>query len=147
MRRMNARILPHRRVGDLRPFGVIFVDINELKQINDRLGHDVGDSVLKELTQRLRSSLRERDLVARYGGDEFIVLLDDVDSRLDAETVRTNLEASLCLPLSALATLAPEMSTQGASIGLAMFPEDALDADMLVKHADVDMYARKGTGK
>ena len=78
VRHIEDRIIRQRRRGDSHPFAVLFVDLNEFKQINDRFGHDVGDRVLVEIGQRLMNSLRESDLAARFGGDEFIVLLEEV---------------------------------------------------------------------
>ncbi|MBI5256974.1 MAG: diguanylate cyclase [Burkholderiales bacterium] len=143
LRRIEERIVQHRRRGDGRAFALMFVDLNRFKHINDRHGHDVGDAVLKELAQRLRDRLRAEDTVARYAGDEFLVLLDAVTDRHDAEQVRQHLEAAMREPLAALAELAPGEPSAGASFGLAMFPADGADIDTLVKMADQDMYRRK----
>lgn len=144
LRRIEERILQHRRRGDTHPFAVMFVDFNRFKQINDRHGHDVGDQALREMGQRLRQGVRSEDIVARYAGDEFVLLLDAVDSRADAQAVRAHLEAALRQPLQALAGLTAEGGEPaGAAIGLALYPEDGLDVDTLLKNADADMYRRK----
>ena len=143
VRRLEDRIRQHRRRGDSRPLAVLFADANRFKRINDRFGHDVGDLVLQELAARLLAGVRSPDLVARYGGDEFVVLLDAVDKRRDAEHIRLQLEARLRQPLAALNGLAPDEPHDGAAIGLAMYPEDGQDVDTLIKRADADMYARK----
>lgn len=143
MRRIDERAQHQRRRGDDRPFAVLFIDLNRFKQINDRHGHDVGDRVLQELAERLRGALRNEDEVARYAGDEFLVLLDSVGSRADAERVRQNLEQRLSEPLHVLAGLGAAEDGAGAAIGLALSPEDARDADTLVRRADEDMYRRK----
>ena len=143
VRRLEDRIRQHRRRGDSRPLAVLFADANRFKRINDRFGHDVGDLVLQELAARLLAGVRSPDLVARYGGDEFVVLLDAVDKRRDAEHIRLQLEARLRQPLAALNGLAPDEPHDGAAIGLAMYPEDGQDIDTLIKRADADMYARK----
>ena len=143
IRRVEDRIVQQRRRGDPRPFGVLFVDINNFKTINDEFGHDIGDAVLQELGRRLAAAVRADDLVARFAGDEFLVMLDSVDRREDAERVCANLEELLRRPLEVLtgsATLAPAL---GAAIGVAMYPEDGQDVDTLVRHADQQMYLRK----
>jgi diguanylate cyclase (GGDEF)-like protein len=157
VRRIEERLIHHRRRGDGHPFAVLFVDLNDFKQINDQLGHEVGDNVLIEIGQRLNSNLRATDLAARYGGDEFIVLLDEIANRADAEAARTNLEESLAKPLEALIGIVPEgqvgpdvdvapgsaQLSAGASIGLALCPDEGSDLETLLKQADEDMYARK----
>ena len=143
IRRVEDRIVQQRRRGDPRPFGVLFIDINNFKTINDEFGHDIGDAVLQELGRRLAAAVRADDLVARFAGDEFLVLLDSVDRREDAERVGANLEELLRQPLEALTgskTLAPAL---GAAIGVAVYPEDGQDVDTLVRHADQKMYLRK----
>jgi diguanylate cyclase (GGDEF)-like protein len=143
VRRIEDRIRQQRRRGDARPFVVMFADFNRFKSINDRFGHDVGDRVLQELAQRLRDGVRANDLVARYAGDEFVLLIDTVDNRRDAEAIRSHLDATLRQPLAALHGLAPDEPNEGAAIGLALYPDDGQDVDSLLKRADADMYARK----
>lgn len=145
VRRIEDRIIEHRRRGDSHPFAVLFVDLNGFKAINDRWGHEVGDRVLIEFAQRLADNLGEGDLAARYGGDEFLVLLGEVSGRMDAEQTRNRLEVALKLPLQS-----PQYSeagtwelTQGGTIGLAMCPDDGNDVETLVKIADQDMYQHK----
>jgi diguanylate cyclase (GGDEF)-like protein len=149
LRRIEDRVLQQRRRGDEQPFVVMFVDFNRFKEINDRFGHAVGDLALTEMSQRLRQAVRVGDLVARYAGDEFVILLESVHNRGDAEAVRQHIEASLILPLNCLVNLMPpgEASAYGASCGLAVFPLDGQDTDSLLKHADADMYARKALSK
>ena len=147
VRRIDDRILQQRRREDPRPFVVLFVDFNRFKQVNDRFGHDVGDAVLRELSLRLRAGVRSHDMVARYAGDEFVILLESVERRSDAEAVRAHLERELLLPMDALASLAPEEAGLGAALGMAIYPDDGLDADSLIKHADKDMYSRKPGGE
>jgi diguanylate cyclase (GGDEF)-like protein len=143
---VEDRIVQQRRRGDPRPFGVLFIDINNFKTINDEFGHDIGDAVLQELGRRLGAAVRADDLVARFAGDEFLVLLDSVDRPEDALRVAANLEELLRQPLAILtgsATLAPAL---GAAIGVAVYPEDGQDVDTLVRHADQQMYLRKRVG-
>jgi diguanylate cyclase (GGDEF)-like protein len=148
LRRIEERILQHRRRGDARPFAVLFADFNRFKQINDRYGHDVGDEVLREMAVRLRQGVRASDVVARYAGDEFLILLEAVDSHRDVEAARRHLDQILRQPLQSLAKLAPAapddgQAFSGAAIGAALFPDDGQDVASLIKHADEDMYRRK----
>ena len=145
MRRIEDRIIRQRRRGDGRPFAVLFIDLNGFKQINDTLGHDIGDRALAEIAHRLTSSVRDVDLAARFGGDEFVVVLEDVASLAGANAARTKLERQLAEPLACLQDVngLPAGLTTGASIGLALCPADGADIDTLLKHADQDMYSRK----
>lgn len=143
LRRIEDRILQQRRRGDRWPFAVMFIDFDRFKIINDRFGHGVGDAVLKEIGKRLRASVRIGDLVARYAGDEFVLLLESVENRADAEAARAHLEASMRAPLDSLASVAPPDFQAGASFGIALYPDDGQDTETLLKHADADMYARK----
>ena len=143
VRRVEDRIVQQRRRGDPRPFGVLFIDINHFKKINDEFGHDVGDAVLQELARRLAAAVRTGDLVARFAGDEFLVLLDTVDRREDAERVCATLEEVLRQPLEFLTGSATLVPALGAAIGVAVYPEDGQDVETLVRHADQQMYTRK----
>lgn len=145
LRRINERLVRHRRQNDSRPFAVLIVDINEFKQINDRFGIDVGDQVLIEIAHRLKAHLRDSDLAARFGGDEFAVFLDNVASRNDAQIARDKLESVLAEPLHSLERAAPDMATfaAGAAVGLALCPENGNDLQALLRCADSDMYERK----
>ncbi len=141
-----GRIEQRRRNGDAHAFAVLFVDLNSFKLINDRFGHDAGDRVLVEIARRLSSSTRAGDLVARYSGDEFVVMIDEILSAEAAQQVRANLEAVLAAPLGFvdLGQL-PAGVPVGGSVGLALYPVDGVTADALIKHADNDMYGRKRT--
>jgi diguanylate cyclase (GGDEF)-like protein len=144
LRRIEERIVQQRRRGDTRPFVVMFADLNRFKLVNDRHGHDVGDAVLRELALRLRAGVRGNDMVARYAGDEFVMLLESVEQRRDAEAVRQHLQAALREPLQALQGLDSEGLLGGASFGVAVYPEDGQDVEALLKRADEDMYRQKG---
>ena len=143
LRRIEDRVLQQRRRGDRWPFAVMFVDLARIKEINKRFGHAVGDAVLKETGQRLRAGVRIGDVVARYAGDEFVLLLDSVDNRADAEAARRHLEAAMRQPLDALAGVAPADFIAGASFGIALYPDDGQDTESLLRHADADMYAHR----
>ncbi len=142
LRRVDDRLAQQRELPDPRPFAILFIDLNDFKHINDSFGHDVGDKVLQEIAQRMLTGLRSRDLVARYAGDEFVVMLDAVNNRQDAESARANIEQLLHAPLLSIDAAALGANT-GASIGLAMYPDDGQDVESLVQCSDADMYRRK----
>ena len=141
LQRLAARIQHHRRVSDSASLAVLFVDIDAFKTVNDRFGHDAGDKVLAALGARLRHGVRDTDMVARYAGDEFIVLLDGVVSAAAAEEVRQNLERALREPVEGMPDDASV--TVGGSIGLALYPRDGEEAHSVIAAADQDMYRRK----
>ena len=145
VRRIEDRIVRQRRRGDSHPFAVLFVDLNRFKTINDQYGHETGDAVLAEIARRLVASVREDDMAARFGGDEFVVLLDNVANRVDAMSARDKLERVLAAPLQALQGIAKEspLPSIGGAIGVAISPDDGHDLETLLKRADYDMYQRK----
>jgi diguanylate cyclase (GGDEF)-like protein len=147
LRCITDRIHQHRRVVDSTPFAVFFVDLNNFKLVNDRLGHDAGDRVLIEMGGRLHASTRAGDLVARYAGDEFVLLINDVRDADTAEQIRRHIERVLHEPLTSIDTGCLAGQVLGGAVGLARYPADADTADDLIKHADADMYARKRAGK
>lgn len=119
---------------------VLYLDMVGFKAVNDRGGHAAGDRVLCEVADRLRRGLRQDDLVARVGGDEFVVLLAGCRSRGDARSVGENLRARLRQPVEACDGLPP----LDASIGIACFPDDGDTPTDLLAHADRAMYAARG---
>lgn len=138
--RIEALIGAH-SLAQPRRFAVLFVDLDGFKQVNDEFGHDVGDRVLIDVAARLRACVRENDLVARYAGDEFAILLADLPDRDAAERIRTAVANSLAQPPAA-GEQASAFAFTG-SVGLAIFPGDGDDAATVLKLADRDMYARK----
>lgn len=118
---------------------VMFLDLDDFKQVNDAYGHEVGDQLLKFVAERLRASVRADDTVARLSGDEFIVLIDGVDNRNMLETVSLKIQHQL---LDGFLINGQQVSVR-ASIGLAMFPEDGDVPEALIKLADMRMYADK----
>ena len=126
-----------------RGFAVLFVDLDRFKIINDSLGHEAGDALLKVVGCRLQATLRSSDVVARFGGDEFVLLVEDVTDRQDAAVVARNLLAAVLQPVE----IAGQECRVTASIGIALCPQDATDAEALLKHADVAMYHAKEDGK
>ncbi|MBZ9711718.1 EAL domain-containing protein [Deinococcus multiflagellatus] len=121
------------------PLGVLFIDLDHFKQVNDTLGHAVGDQLLIQVAERLRRSVREGDLVARQGGDEFTVLLRRVRAHEEAESAAGRILAALSQPM----VLAGRELTVTASIGVALSPEDGTDVTTLQKNADLAMYLAK----
>ena len=122
---------------------VLFLDLDRFKVVNDTLGHSVGDELLKQVANRLRSCLREGDTVARLGGDEFIVLLPNINSDDIARLVAKKLEDAIKQPFFVDGN---ELFLTG-SIGISMFPENGETADLLIKNADTAMYYTKEQGK
>ena len=140
--RLESTLHDARRTGEV--FAVLFVDLDRFKSINDSLGHAVGDQVLLAVADRLRGTVRASDTIARYAGDEFTLILRHVDSRADVARVASKLLAGMQAPL----TLANGSELHvTASIGASVYPDDATDADGLVKHADMAMYSAKGEGR
>ena len=124
-------------------FGVMFIDLDRFKAINDSLGHDVGDGLLREVADRLRHCVRASDTVARMGGDEFVVLLDSGGTLEDFATLAKGIIARLSEP----ASVAGHTLQIGASVGIACCPEDGADTVDLMKHADAAMYAAKADSR
>jgi diguanylate cyclase (GGDEF)-like protein/PAS domain S-box-containing protein len=121
----------------------MFVDLDHFKRINDSLGHDVGDQVLKEMAQRLRETVRESDIVARLGGDEFIIVLVGMDGETDAMTVAAKILDTLshpCFVDGRILHVTP-------SIGIAVYPQDGVTLATLMKNADAAMYHAKSNGR
>ncbi len=124
-------------------FAVLFVDLDRFKEVNDTLGHAVGDDLLRRIAQRLLTGVRTEDTVARLGGDEFVVLLPNTD-RAGAQVVAHGLLERLREPVA----LAQAVSYRPmASVGLAMFPEDGDSPDLLLRNADMAMYGAKLGGR
>jgi diguanylate cyclase (GGDEF)-like protein/PAS domain S-box-containing protein len=124
-------------------FALLFIDLDRFKEVNDTLGHRVGDSLLVEAAKRINLYVRESDTVARLGGDEFTVILAGVGDRLTTERVVQNILQGLAEPF----LLANENMFVSASIGIALYPDDANDAENMIKCADQAMYAAKNAGR
>ena len=122
---------------------LIFLDLDHFKEINDTLGHDMGDILLKEASRRLTESVRLTDTVARFGGDEFILILSELHDIESVERVVQDILYKLTQPFQ----LHNELAYISASIGIAFFPEDATEASDLLKHADQAMYNAKNQGR
>lgn len=126
-----------------RTVGLLFIDLDGFKDVNDRLGHESGDEVLRTVAQRLRSCVRKSDIVARLGGDEFTILLPALPEAGQASRVAENVITCVreAIPLSAA------HATISASVGIGLFPTDASNAGELLRAADEAMYNAKRGGK
>jgi diguanylate cyclase (GGDEF)-like protein/PAS domain S-box-containing protein len=138
--RLRQALLAARR--NQKMFGVLLLDLDRFKDINDALGHDRGDSLLQEVTARLRGVLRATDTIARLGGDEFAVLTTDAKHPDDVVSTARKILASLEGPFA----IADQMVETGASIGIAMYPVHGDDPSTLLRRADVAMYVAKRSG-
>ncbi|MCI5144224.1 MAG: EAL domain-containing protein [Candidatus Electrothrix sp. AR3] len=124
-------------------FAVLFLDIDGFKQVNDTFGHDVGDQFLIEISLRLDATLRESATLARIGGNEFNILIEDIENINDVGLAAEKLLADFKLPFTCVEH---ELSTT-ASIGIALYPHDGVDTVSLIKHADMAMYQSKDEGR
>jgi diguanylate cyclase len=138
--RLNGAIALARRHGT--KFALLFLDLDKFKEINDTLGHRVGDEVLQRVARCLASSVRAVDTVSRYGGDEFVVLLADVSQPADAQLVADKVIALLGEPCQ----IGDHVLRLSASIGISLYPEDGTDALVLIERADAAMYRAKRQG-
>ncbi|MDX1584251.1 MAG: EAL domain-containing protein, partial [Thermoanaerobaculia bacterium] len=138
-RLMMALNQAERRKGLL---AVVFMDIDGFKPVNDTLGHDVGDELLKGVAERLRSVVRSEDTIARFGGDEFVVLISELRAPEDTGRIGTKLTDAIRQPFEAGGH---EVSVT-TSVGIAVYPDDGRDADTLMRHADQAMYKSKENG-
>jgi len=122
--------------------GVVFIDIDRFKEINDRYGHDTGDAVLTSIASRMENHLKEKDLKARMGGDEFLIALADLSSKENATDVAVRLIAELTRPLSIDGLEIPV----SVSAGFSVYPDDSNELEELIKRADMAMYENKRRG-
>ena len=129
---------------DRRELALLYIDLDKFKAVNDTLGHNAGDELLKCVADRIRHALRESDTLARMGGDEFAVILPAITSREDVATVAAKIIGALSMSFI-LSGHAQEV-TIGASMGIAIYPADAQDIDALIKAADAAMYNAKQVG-
>jgi len=125
--------------------GVLMLDMDHFKAVNDEYGHDIGDLVLKELSRILSENVRESDIVVRYGGEEFIVLLIGVDSENSAIEIANKIRTKVSQ--NEINVYAGNKLRKTVSIGLSMFPEDSTNFDIVLKNADVALYEAKEKGR
>ena len=132
-----------RRAPYHRQFAVLFVDLDRFKIINDTLGHEAGDVLLREVAARLRDCLRASDVVARLGGDEFVVLLQEVNGESQIGSIARSILAAVMKPVVILG----HECRVTASIGVCIHTEESQDEQAIMKHADMAMYLAKEEGK
>lgn len=121
----------------------MFIDLDRFKEINDSLGHHVGDSVLKEVSKRFKNVLRDKDTLARLGGDEFTIIIKDLESKDDITHIAEKIVHCLDMPI----VIDDQEFYISSSIGIAMYPEDGKDLETLLRHADLAMYEVKKQGR
>ena len=126
-----------------KPLAVLLIDLDRFKLINDTLGHDTGDEVLRQVTARLRQCLSETDIISRFGGDEFAALIRDIDDADAARAAAKRVLAAVDQPYR----LNGEEYHLSASIGISTFPGDSVDATALLRNAELAMYRAKDQGK
>ncbi|MES0490327.1 MAG: transporter substrate-binding protein [Leptospirales bacterium] len=124
-------------------FALLFIDLDKFKNVNDTLGHNIGDALLEVAAKRISSRLRDNDTVSRLGGDEFTVILADIDSEQHVANVATDLIEILQDPFQ----LSGSEVFIGASIGISIYPKDGEELDTLTKFADLAMYQAKNAGR
>ncbi|HEX5045864.1 MAG TPA: EAL domain-containing protein [Gammaproteobacteria bacterium] len=126
-----------------RRFAVLFIDLDRFKIVNDSLGHEAGDLLLEQMAKRIGACMRRSDVLARLGGDEFVVLLEDLADQAEAADVAKKVLSSVLAPI----VIMGHECRITASIGVAIYPNDARDSQTLMKHADMAMYLAKEEGK
>lgn len=136
--RLSHAISRSKRNGDR--IALYFIDLNDFKQTNDQFGHEIGDILLQSISKNLQSCLRNTDTICRYGGDEFIIIIEDVKGKMHLQTIRETIQTAIKepIPIDSSITLYPS-----ASIGMALYPDDALDEETLIRAADAAMYMVK----
>jgi len=124
-------------------FGLLFVDLDRFKEVNDRFGHQIGDRLLVQAVRRMQACLRGSDTLSRHGGDEFVVLLPEIASDQDVDTVAEKIRVALAAPF----TIDGRELRISSSIGVVRYPADGTDGDMLLSRADAAMYRAKSAGR
>jgi len=132
-----------RNMRNDKSLAVVFLDLDGFKQVNDKHGHNLGDQLLVALTHRMKEALREGDTLARFGGDEFVAVLVDLERPQDCEPVLSRLLEATSAPV----TIDDMVLQVSASLGVTVYPQDNADAEQLMRHADQAMYQAKQTGK
>lgn len=139
--RLKHALLVADRAGS--KVGLMFLDMDKFKSINDTLGHQAGDQLLQSVAERLKSSVRQSDMVCRQGGDEFMILLEDINSTEDIEQIAQKISAEM----SVAHRLGAEERVVSFSMGAAIYPDNAADQEKLTQCADQAMYLAKESGR
>jgi diguanylate cyclase (GGDEF)-like protein len=134
------KLIEHSASGGM--LAVMFLDVDHFKRINDSLGHDAGDDLLKAIAERIRSATRTEDVVSRFGGDEFCILIS-LHNYEEAEHLANRIMQKMKEPIA----LAGRNMVMTTSIGISIFPQDGQTCDELLKHADLALYQSKGNGR
>ena len=141
--RAITKVVRHKIVG-----GLIFIDLDNFKEVNDTLGHDIGDSLLIMVAKKIKEVIREEDTIARIGGDEFIVLLDNVgNNKSDAKININNLAEKIKDTLNAITHIEGNINVSTPSIGITLFSDSSVSVKDIIKQADKAMYVAKKQGK
>lgn len=139
---MDSRLIQaiHRAERSRTKVALFFIDLNDFKQVNDQYGHETGDKLLSGVAKNLRSGLRNSDTISRFGGDEFVIIIEDIKGQGHVDTVMRTINAAINEPI----TIKEGVTLKAkASIGVAIYPNDATDPDTLIKAADTSMYVAK----
>lgn len=138
-----TKVVRHRIVG-----GLIFIDLDNFKEVNDTLGHDIGDALLIMVARKIKEVIRDEDTIARIGGDEFIVLLDNVgNNKFDAKINISNLAEKIKDTLNAITHIEGNVNISTPSIGITLFSDASVSVKDIIKQADTAMYVAKKQGK
>jgi len=140
--RLEFELKRARRIDNSK-LALLFIDLDQFKQVNDTLGHHVGDELLIIIAQRLLTCVREKDTIARLGGDEFTVILTDIDSSKVASDIADKIIKEVSIPVN----LHDHEHFLGASIGISLYPEDSKKKEFLIRNADAAMYHAKDKGR
>ncbi|MES2603878.1 MAG: sensor domain-containing diguanylate cyclase [Pseudomonadota bacterium] len=122
---------------------LMLIDLDGFKQVNDTLGHDRGDLLLRQVADRLRLAVRDQDVLCRIGGDEFCIVVNSINGEQTASIIADRVLFGLAMPYQLLG----DDAKTGASIGIALYPDDGIDEQSLFKHADEALYRAKQGGK
>lgn len=133
----------NRSIRSGQQFALMFVDLDRFKIINDSMGHDAGDQLIRIAGERLSSLTREKDILFRWGGDEFTIILENIDNLDDVSTITERIIKGMSSPIS----IAKQELVITTSIGIAVYPNDSDSAEALIKNADAAMYHAKGSGR
>ncbi|MCY6369492.1 ABC transporter substrate binding protein [Clostridium ganghwense] len=139
----NLRLLIHEAKNKNIKFGIMFIDIDKFKFINDTLGHDIGDELLIEFSERLKASIKTNDIVARLGGDEFMIILDNITSYSEIKSCANRILESMKKPFF----LNEDEFNITCSVGISIYPEHGIDIKTLIKNADTALYKAKNNGR